>query len=118
MVPAIVLMLPLYVAFSQAGLRNTLGGLLLVYPATTIPVALYMLQGYFKGIPKELEEAGRVDGLSLPGILIKITFAAITAGFGQRVAVCVHDRLERVSICLHVPRRSEDFSRYPEALRA
>ena len=73
MVPAIVLMLPLYVAFSQAGLRNTLGGLLLVYPATTIPVALYMLQGYFKGIPKELEEAGRVDGLSLPGILIKIT---------------------------------------------
>jgi multiple sugar transport system permease protein len=73
MVPAIVLMLPLYVAFSQAGLRNTLGGLLLVYPATTIPVALYMLQGYFKGIPKELEEAGRVDGLSLPGILLKIT---------------------------------------------
>ena len=73
MVPAIVLMLPLYVAFSQAGLRNTLGSLLLVYPATTIPVALYMLQGYFKGIPKELEEAGRVDGLSLPGILIKIT---------------------------------------------
>lgn len=73
MVPAIVLMLPLYVVFSQAGLRNTLGGLLLVYPATTIPVALYMLQGYFKGIPKELEEAGRVDGLSLPGILFKIT---------------------------------------------
>lgn len=73
MVPAIVLMLPLYVVFSQAGLRNTLGGLLLVYPATTIPVALYMLQGYFRGIPKELEEAGRVDGLSLPGILIKIT---------------------------------------------
>lgn len=73
MVPAIVLMLPLYVVFSQAGLRNTLGGLLLVYPATTIPVALYMLQGYFKGIPKELEEAGRIDGLSLPGILIKIT---------------------------------------------
>lgn len=73
MVPAIVLMLPLYVAFSQAGLRNTLGGLLIVYPATTIPVALYMLQGYFKSIPKELEEAGRVDGLSLPGILWKIT---------------------------------------------
>ena len=73
MVPAIVLMLPLYVAFSQAGLRNTLGGLLLVYPATTIPVALYMLQGYFEGIPEGLEEAGRVDGLSLPGILIKIT---------------------------------------------
>ena len=73
MVPAIVLMLPLYVAFSQIGLRNTLGGLLIVYPATTIPVALYMLQGYFKSIPTELEEAGRVDGLSLPGILWRIT---------------------------------------------
>ncbi|MEO0357015.1 MAG: carbohydrate ABC transporter permease, partial [Pseudomonadota bacterium] len=57
MVPMIVLVIPLYAIFSQLGLRNTLWGLLFVYPATTIPVALYMLQGYFRGIPAELEEA-------------------------------------------------------------
>lgn len=73
MVPAIVLVIPLYAVFSQAGLRNSLTGLLVVYPATTIPVALYMLQGYFRGLPSELEEAGLMDGLSRIGVIIKIT---------------------------------------------
>ncbi|WP_109316769.1 carbohydrate ABC transporter permease [Pseudovibrio ascidiaceicola] len=73
MVPAIVLVIPLYAVFSQLGLRNSLTGLLIVYPATTIPVALYMLQGYFKGLPAELEEAGLMDGLSRLGVILKIT---------------------------------------------
>ncbi|WP_421979632.1 carbohydrate ABC transporter permease [Roseibium sp.] len=73
MVPAIVLVIPLYAVFSQLGLRNTLTGLLIVYPATTIPVALYMLQGYFRGIPSELEEAGLMDGLTRIGVILKIT---------------------------------------------
>lgn len=73
MVPAIVLVIPLYAVFSQAGLRNSLWGLLVVYPATTIPVALYMLQGYFRGLPTELEEAGLMDGLRRIGVIIKIT---------------------------------------------
>ncbi|MHA1547026.1 MAG: carbohydrate ABC transporter permease [Alphaproteobacteria bacterium] len=73
MVPAIVLVIPLYAAFSQAGLRNTLTGLLIVYPATTIPVALYMLQGYFRGLPAELEEAGLMDGLGRVGVIMKVT---------------------------------------------
>ncbi|WP_448464266.1 carbohydrate ABC transporter permease [Martelella sp. AMO21009] len=73
MVPAIVLVIPLYSAFSQIGLRNSLFGLMIVYPATTIPVALYMLQGYFRGLPSELEEAGLMDGLKRPGVILKIT---------------------------------------------
>ncbi|MEM5582792.1 MULTISPECIES: carbohydrate ABC transporter permease [unclassified Roseibium] len=73
MVPAIVLVIPLYAVFSQLGLRNSLTGLLIVYPATTIPVALYMLQGYFRGLPAELEEAGLMDGLSRIGVILKIT---------------------------------------------
>ncbi len=73
MVPAIVLVIPLYAVFSQLGLRNSLTGLLIVYPATTIPVALYMLQGYFRGLPSELEEAGLMDGLSRIGVILKIT---------------------------------------------
>lgn len=73
LVPAIVLMIPLYVVFSQMGLRDTLFGLLIVYPATTLPVALYMLQGYFRGIPAELEEAGLMDGCSRVGVIWRIT---------------------------------------------
>lgn len=73
MVPAIVLVIPLYAVFSQLGLRNSLLGLIIVYPATTIPVAVYMLQGYFRGLPYELEEAGLMDGLSRLGVILKIT---------------------------------------------
>ncbi len=73
MVPMIVLALPIYIAFSVTGLRNTLFGLILIYPVTTIPVALYMLQGYFRGLPVEVEEAGLMDGLSRLQVILKIT---------------------------------------------
>lgn len=73
MVPLIVLALPIYIAFSVLGLRNTIPGLVLIYPVTTIPVALYMLQGYFRGLPEEVEEAGLMDGLNRLQVIIKIT---------------------------------------------
>ena len=72
LIPAIILVIPLYAVFSQLGLRNSLLGLCIVYPATTIPVALYMLKGYFSGLPAELDDAGLMDGLSRLQIIIKI----------------------------------------------
>jgi len=73
MVPMIVLALPIYIAFSMTGLRNSMLGIILIYPVTTIPVALYMLQGYFRGVPAEIEEAGLMDGLSRLKVIWKIT---------------------------------------------
>ena len=73
MVPMIVLALPIYIVFSMTGLRNTIIGIVLIYPVTTIPVALYMLQGYFRGLPAEVEEAGLMDGLSRLQVIWKIT---------------------------------------------
>ncbi|QTN35091.1 carbohydrate ABC transporter permease [Cognatishimia activa] len=73
MVPMIVLALPIYIVFSMTGLRNTILGIVLIYPVTTIPVALYMLQGYFRGLPAEVEEAGLMDGLSRLAVIWKIT---------------------------------------------
>ena len=73
LIPAIILVIPLYSVFSQLGLRNTLFGLCIVYPATTIPVALYMLRGYFAGLPSELDDAGLMDGLTRWQIIIKIS---------------------------------------------
>ncbi|MEL6920316.1 MAG: carbohydrate ABC transporter permease [Pseudomonadota bacterium] len=73
MVPMIVLALPIYIAFSMTGLRNTIIGIVMIYPVTTIPVALYMLQGYFRGLPAEVEEAGLMDGLTRLQVIWKIT---------------------------------------------
>ncbi len=73
MVPMIVLALPIYIGYSMTGLRNTIIGIVLIYPVTTIPVALYMLQGYFRGLPVEVEEAGLMDGLTRFQVIRKIT---------------------------------------------
>jgi multiple sugar transport system permease protein len=73
MFPAIVLVIPLYAVFTQLGLRDTLPGLLVVYPATTIPVALYMLRSYFQTLPKDLEEAGLIDGCTRAQVIWRIT---------------------------------------------
>jgi len=71
--PAIVLAIPLFVLFSRIGLRTSLLGLVIVYLAQTIPVALYMLRTYFLTVPEELEESARVDGASRIGTLRHVT---------------------------------------------
>jgi multiple sugar transport system permease protein len=71
--PIVVIAIPLFVMFSRIGLRGSLYGLVIVYLASTLPVALFMLRNYFYAIPEELEEAGMVDGLSRLGVIRRIT---------------------------------------------
>lgn len=71
--PVVVVSIPLFVIFSRIGIRSSLYSLMIVYLASTLPVALYMLRGYFQSIPVSLEEAGQVDGLSKMGVIRRIT---------------------------------------------
>ncbi|RKX80204.1 MAG: carbohydrate ABC transporter permease [Spirochaetes bacterium] len=73
MFPTIVLVIPLYSVFSQLGLRDTLPGLLIVYAAMTIPVALYMLRSYFQTLPRDIEEQGLIDGCNRGEVIWRIT---------------------------------------------
>jgi multiple sugar transport system permease protein len=71
--PAIVIAIPLFVLFTRIGLRGSLLGLILVYTAQTIPVAIYMLRNYFETVPVSIEEAGLMDGLGRLGVLRRIS---------------------------------------------
>jgi multiple sugar transport system permease protein len=71
--PAILMAIPLFVGFTRVGLRGSLLGLVLVYTAQTVPVAIYMLRNYFETVPESIEEAGLMDGLSRLGVLRKIS---------------------------------------------
>lgn len=64
MFPAIVIAIPLFVVYSKLGIRGSLPGIVALYMASTLPVALYMLRSYFQTIPAELEEAALIDGCS------------------------------------------------------
>ncbi|XVS67770.1 carbohydrate ABC transporter permease [Actinosynnema sp. CA-299493] len=71
--PAIVLAIPLFVLLTRMQLRGSLTGLVLVYIAQTVPVAIYMLKNYFETIPESVEEAGLVDGLTRVGVIRRIS---------------------------------------------
>lgn len=70
--PGIVLAVPLFVMLSRVGLTGSLAGLLIVYVALTVPVALYMMRNYFLALPESVEEAALVDGCSLLSMLWRI----------------------------------------------
>ena len=88
LVPPTLLFLPLSRVIAELGLQDRLGSLVLVYPGFTIPFSTWLLMGFFKTIPRELEDAAQVDGasrlrtlisvifpISLPGILTVVIFS-------------------------------------------
>jgi multiple sugar transport system permease protein len=88
LVPPTLLFLPLSRIISELGLQDSLWSLVLVYPTFTIPFCTWLFMGFFKSVPREIEEAAIVDGctvigafvktvlpLSVPGILTVVIFA-------------------------------------------
>lgn len=78
--PGIVLAVPLFVMLSRAGLRGSLVGLLIVYVASTIPVAIYMMRNYFVALPESVEEAALIDGCTLPQLLRRVVLPIALPG--------------------------------------
>jgi len=74
LVPPTLLFLPLSRVISKLNLEDRLWALILVYPSFTIPFAVWLLMGFFKTIPQELEDAALIDGCSRLGSLVRIVF--------------------------------------------
>ncbi|MBL8160449.1 MAG: sugar ABC transporter permease [Anaerolineae bacterium] len=62
MIPAGMLLVPLFVIVAQLGLTNNIAGLILAYVSTAVPFSIWILKGYYDTIPPDLEEAAMVDG--------------------------------------------------------
>ncbi|MEH1017580.1 carbohydrate ABC transporter permease [Micromonospora sp. CPCC 206060] len=63
-VPAIAIVLPFFIVFRHLGLLNTSLALVISYNAFTLPLAVWLLKTYFDSVPRELEEAAKIDGAS------------------------------------------------------
>jgi multiple sugar transport system permease protein len=70
--PASLLFIPLSIVMAQLKLGNSLVGLIFVYLTFSLPLSTWLLQGYFRGVPRELEEQGMIDGHSRFGAIIFI----------------------------------------------
>ena len=72
LVPPTLLFLPLSRIIAHLGLQNSMWSLVLVYPTFTIPFCTWLLMGFFKSMPVEIEEAAIVDGCSLFGAFMRM----------------------------------------------
>lgn len=86
MFPLVMLVAPIFKMLSPLGLTNSLTGLVIVYTAFNVPFATFLMQSFFDGIPKDLEEAAMIDGASrfiaFREIILPLTLPGIAATLG------------------------------------
>jgi multiple sugar transport system permease protein len=78
--PAIALVLPIYVLYSKLGMTNTYFGLVLLYTVFYIPFAVWLMIGFIRDVPKEIEEAALIDGCSRLQALLRVVIPIIVPG--------------------------------------
>jgi len=88
MLPPISFLIPFYLIFSKINLLNTWYGLVIGYTAWLLPIITWILYGYFKSIPRDLEDAARADGCSRIGALFRIVLPVSTPGIVASGIVC------------------------------
>jgi multiple sugar transport system permease protein len=80
LVPPTILFIPFSRIVATLGLQDSVWSLILVYPSFTVPFCTWLLMGFFKAIPRDLEDAAMIDGLSRFGAFIKVVMPISVAG--------------------------------------
>jgi multiple sugar transport system permease protein len=80
LIPPTLLFIPLSRIVAVLGLQDTIWSLVMVYPSFTIPFSIWLLMGFFKSIPKELEDAAMVDGLTRFGAFFRLVVPISISG--------------------------------------
>ncbi|HEY8597609.1 MAG TPA: carbohydrate ABC transporter permease, partial [Thermomicrobiales bacterium] len=106
LVPSVLFLIPLYLLLSQLRLFNTPGALLVAYPTFGLPMACWLMLGFFRALPEELEEAALIDGctrwqaflrivlpLSRPALLA-VTLFTLTAAWNELLFASIFVRSE------------------------
>jgi multiple sugar transport system permease protein len=80
LIPPTLLFIPLSKVVALLGLQDSLWSVIIVYPSFTIPFSTWLLMGFFKEIPKDLDDAAMVDGLTRWGAFVKLMIPMSTSG--------------------------------------
>ena len=89
MFPPIVTAVPLFLLMSDVRLLDTMASLIIVYTAFNLPFVVWMMRGFFNEIPRDLEEAARVDGDSRLGALRRVILPLVTPGLAATAVFCL-----------------------------
>lgn len=80
LVPPTLLFIPLSRVVADLGLQDSLWSLVLVYPSFTVPFCTWLLMGFFKAVPRDLEEAAMIDGHNRLGAAVRVVLPLSVAG--------------------------------------
>jgi len=80
MIPITSLLIPMFLIFNQVGLLGTYLGLILAYVATVLPFSIWVMRGFYVGVPLSIDEAARIDGANTWQVLTKILFPLVAPG--------------------------------------
>jgi len=88
MAPAAVFALPFFQLYSAVGIFDTYLAVALAHTLFNVPLAVWILEGFMGGVPKELDETAYVDGYSFPRFFVKIFLPSIRSGVGVAAFFC------------------------------
>ncbi|MEX1058435.1 MAG: carbohydrate ABC transporter permease [Natronospirillum sp.] len=88
MVPTVSLGVPLFTIFKSAGPLDTQLGLILAHTTISLPLAIWLMSAFFESIPRELEEAARIDGCSRFQAFTKIVLPLVASGAAIAALFC------------------------------
>ncbi|MCY3718515.1 MAG: carbohydrate ABC transporter permease [Anaerolineaceae bacterium] len=80
MFPMVLMLIPLFIIMRNLGLLNTRIGLALAYTTFLLPIATWMLKGFFDAIPPDLEDAARIDGATRAGAIVRVVLPLAAPG--------------------------------------
>lgn len=80
LIPPTILFIPFSRIIGALGLQDSLWSLVLVYPSFTVPFCTWLMMGFFKAVPRDIEEAAMMDGLSRFGAFLKVVVPVSSAG--------------------------------------
>ncbi len=88
MAPAAVFALPFFQLYSAIGIFDTHLAVALAHTLFNIPLAVWILEGFMSGVPKQLDETAYIDGYSFPAFFVKIFVPTISSGIGVAAFFC------------------------------
>jgi glycerol transport system permease protein len=88
MAPAAVFALPFFQLYSAIGIFDTHIAVALAHTLFNVPLAVWILEGFMSGVPKQLDETAYVDGYSFPAFFVRIFIPTISAGIGVAAFFC------------------------------
>jgi ABC-type glycerol-3-phosphate transport system permease component len=89
MLPPVVVVIPIYLMYSQLGLRDTHFGLILLYTTFNVSFAVWLMKGFIDEIPKEYEDAALVDGYSRFQTFVKVILPQSVTGIAATAVFCL-----------------------------